>query len=120
MKVEKYSEEARLLGKHHIETTEQLVSYKESCEKEMEALTTERKHLRNNERHKGISDAQRSEIKDKISNISQRLGELRKEISLCEDIAARSQELEKRVEQIRTDDERAPKQKEEKSYEQLK
>lgn len=42
MKVEKYSEEARLLGKHHIETTEQLVSYKESCEKEIEALTTER------------------------------------------------------------------------------
>ena len=120
MKVEKYSEEARLLGKHHIETTEQLVSYKESCEKEMEDLTTERKHLRNNERHKGISEVERSEIKDKISSISQRLSQLRKEISLCEDIAARSQELEERVEQIRTDDERAPKQKEEKSYEQFK
>ncbi len=106
MKVEKYSEEARLLGKHHIETTEQLVSYKESCEKEMEALTTERKHLRNNERHKGISEVEHSEIKDKISSISQRLSQLRKEISLCEDIAARSHELEERVEQIRTDDEK--------------
>ena len=106
MKVEKYSEEARLLGKHHIETTEQLVSYKESCEKEMEDLTTERKHLRNNERHKGISDAQRSEIKNKISSVSQRLSQLRKEISLCEDIAARSNDIENSVEQIRTDDEK--------------
>ena len=120
MKVEKYSQEARLLGKHHIETTGQLVSYKESCKKEMEALTTERKHLRNNERHKGISEVERSEIKDKISNISQRLGKLRKEISLCEDIAARSQDLEKSVEQIRTDDERMTNHKEEKTYEQLK
>lgn len=120
MKVEKYSEEARLLGKHHIETTEQLVSYKESCEKEIETLTTERKHLRNNERHKGITEVERSEIKDKISNISKRLGELRKEISLCEDIAARSQNIEKRVEHIQADDERQTKHKEEKSYEQFK
>ena len=120
MKVEKYSEEARLLGKHHIETTEQLVSYKESCEKETEVLTTERKHLRNKERHKGISEVERSEIKDNISSISKRLGELRKEISLCEDIAARSQDLEKSVEQIRTDDERMTNHKEEKTYEQLK
>ena len=106
MKVEKYSQEARLLGKHHIDTTEQLLLFKESCEKEMDTLTKERKHLRNQERHKDIPESERSEIKSKIATISTRLTALRKDIALCEDIAERSQELDRRTEQIRSDDEK--------------
>ncbi|MBR0413735.1 MAG: relaxase/mobilization nuclease domain-containing protein [Clostridia bacterium] len=118
MKVEKYSQEARLLGKHHIDTTEQLLSFKESCEKETDALIEERKHLRNQERHKDISESERSEIKSKIASISKKLKELRTDISLCEDIVERSQEIERRTEQIRKDDEKL-KTKEVRSHEQF-
>ena len=106
MKVEKYSQEARLLGKHHIDTTEQLLSFKESCEKEIESLSEERKHLRNQERHKGITESERSEIIGKIASISKRLKALRTDIALCEDIAERSHDVERRTEQIRKDDEK--------------
>lgn len=73
MKVDKYSQEAELLGKNHIDTSEQLFSYKESVEKEIENLTDERKHLRNKMRHKDISEVELSQIKKEISDISARL-----------------------------------------------
>ncbi|MCM1284735.1 MAG: relaxase/mobilization nuclease domain-containing protein [Acetobacter sp.] len=105
MKVDKYSQEAELLGKNHIDTTEQLFSYKESLQKELETLTDDRKHLRNKER-RNISEVESAKVKSEISRISQRLKELRREISLCDDIAAHSHILENNVEQIIADDER--------------
>ncbi len=105
MKVDKYSQEAELLGKNHIDTIEQLFSYKESLQKELENLTDDRKHLRNKERRK-ISEVELAEVKSEISKISQRLKELRKEISLCDDIAAHSHTLKNNVEQIIADDEK--------------
>lgn len=105
MKVDKYSQEAELLGKNHIDTTEQLFSYKESLQKELETLTDDRKHLRNKER-RNISEVELVKVKSEISQISQRLKELRREISLCDDIAAHSHTLENNVEQIIADDEK--------------
>lgn len=105
MKVDKYSQEAELLGKNHIETSEQLFSYKESLQKELETLTDDRKHLRNKERRK-LSEVESADVKAQISAISQRLSKLRKEISLCDDIAAHSHTLENNVEQIIADEEK--------------
>ena len=97
MKVDKYSQEAELLGKNRIETSEQLFSYKESLKKEMETLTDDRKYLRNKLR-RNISEVESAEVKAAISQISQRLSKLRKEISLCDDIAAHSHIIENNVE----------------------
>lgn len=105
MKVDKYSQEAELLGKNHIDTSEQLFSYKESLKKEMETLTDDRKYLRNKLR-RNISEVESAEVKAAISKISQRLSKLRKEISLCDDIAAHSHTLENNVEQIIADEEK--------------
>lgn len=105
MKVDKYSQEAELLGKNRIETSEQLFSYKESLQKELETLTDNRKHLRNKER-RNISEVELVQVKSEISQISQRLSKLRKEISLCDDIAAHSHILENNVEQIVADEEK--------------
>lgn len=105
MKVDKYSQEAELLGKNRIETSGQLFSYKESLQKELETLTDDRKHLRNKERRK-IDEVELAKVKSEISQISQRLKELRKEISLCDDIAEHSHTLENNVEQIIADDEK--------------
>lgn len=105
MKVDKYSQEAELLGKNRIETSEQLFSYKESLQKEMETLTDDRKHLRNKLR-RNISEAQSAQAKSEISQISQRLSKLRKEISLCNDIAERSHIIENNLEQVIADEEK--------------
>lgn len=120
MKADKYSQEAELLGKNHIDTSEQLFSYKESLQKEMETLTADRKHLRNKERRK-IDEAELAEVKSEISQISQRLKQLRKEISLCDDIAERSQTIENNLEIIIADEEKQKsKGKEEKVNEQFR
>ena len=105
MKVDKYSQEAELLGKNRIETSEQLFSYKESLQKELETLTDDRKYLRNKLR-RNISEVESAQVKSEISEISQRLSKLRKEISLCDDIAAHSHIVESNVEQIVADEEK--------------
>lgn len=105
MKVDKYSQEAKLLGKNRIETSEQLFSYKESLQKELETLTDDRKYLRNKLR-RNISEVESAEVKAAISQISQRLSKLRKEISLCDDIAERSHIVEHNLEQIIVDEEK--------------
>lgn len=123
MKVDKYSQEAELLGKNHIDTSEQLFSYKESVEKEIENLTDERKHLRNKMRHKDISEVELSQIKKEISDISARLKKLRNELNLCNDIAKRSHIVEDKVQQIEKDEnkqERKYKSKEERLDEQFR
>ena len=58
MKLDKYSQEAELLGKHHIDTSGQLFSYTQSVENEIKTLTEERKHLRNKIRRKDISEVE--------------------------------------------------------------
>ena len=123
MKVDKYSQEAELLGKNHIDTSEQLFSYKESVEKEIETLTDERKHLRNKMRHKDISEVELSQIKKEMSDISARLKKLRNELNLCNDIAERSHIVEEKVQQIEKDEnkqERKYKSKEERLDEQFR
>lgn len=106
---EKYSQEARLLGKHHIDTAEQLFSYKASLEERMDALTSARKDLRNKLRRVSTTEVDLTKTKANIAQISNELKKLRKEISLCEDIAERSHIIERNVEQITADEEREQK-----------
>lgn len=106
MKLDQYSQEAELLGKHHIDTSGQLFSYTQSVENEIKTLTEERKHLRNKIRRKDISEVELSKNKAQISEISDRLKTLRRELSLCKDIAERSDAIEKNVEQILAEEEK--------------
>lgn len=103
---EKYSQEARLLGKHHIDTAEQLFSYKASLEERITALTSARKDLRNKLRRVSTTEVELTTVKANIAQISDELKSLRKELSLCDDIAERSHILERNVEQIAADEER--------------
>ncbi len=119
MKLDRYSQEAELLGKHHIDTSGQLFSYTQSVENEIKTLTEERKHLRNKIRRKDISEVELSKNKTQISEISDRLKTLRRELSLCKDIAERSGVIEKNVEQILAEEEKQ-KGKEVKRNEQLR
>ena len=104
MKLELFSQQVRLLGKHQISTDEQLFSYKRSVEAEIKSLTVDRNRLRNEIRKVNITDDELFKAKGEISALSERLKELRNEVKLCDGIAERSKVIEHNLEQVITEE----------------
>ena len=102
MKMEAITQETRLLCRNHIDTAEQLCSYKGSLETEMSALLQKRKELYSKSRR--ISGEEKEAVKAEISDISGRLKVIRKEVRLCEGISARSDTLKEKLQTIRADE----------------
>lgn len=117
MKMDELTKQVTLLGKHQIGTDEQLFSYKRSVEDEIKTLTADRTHLRNEIRKVDISDERLSAAKIKISAISERLKELRKEVKLCDGIAKRSGVIADTLSQVKAEEEKSQR-KESRNYEQ--
>lgn len=105
MKIDKISMETRLLAREKISTIEQLFSYKNSIEKEIDSLVDIRESLRRNVR-KNVDETEISKIKDEISDSTRKIRELRKEITLCDGIAERSKAIDDRLKQIQKDEEK--------------
>lgn len=105
MKIDKISMETRLLAREKISTIEQLFSYKNSIEKEIDSLVDIRESLRRNVR-KNDDETEISKIKDEISDSTRKIRELRKEITLCDGIAERSKAIDDRLKQIQKDEEK--------------
>lgn len=103
MKMEAITQETRLLCRNGIDTAEQLCSYKSSLESEMTELTEQRKGLYSQSR-KADGD-EKTAVKAQISEITERLKVIRKEVRLCEGIAARSDTLKEKLSTIRADEE---------------
>ena len=102
MKMDAITKEARLLCRCHIDTAEQLSSYQGSLETEKNELTEQRKGLYSLSRK--VSGEEKEAVKTQISDISKRLGEIRKEVRLCEGIAARSDTLKEKLQAVRADE----------------
>lgn len=99
-KLDTISKETRLLCHYHIDTAEQLFSLKEDLQGRMGQLADERKHLRYKSR--SIRDNEKlSEVKEEISVLTKQIGELRKEVVLCDGIAARSGVIKEKLETVR-------------------
>ena len=92
VKLDQRIAETRFLGKHQIETADDLASQKQYADNQIEVLTDQRKELYNAlKRIKRKGDAEEiSATKDKISALSDELRQLRREVKLCESIAERS------------------------------
>lgn len=116
LKIDELSEQTRLLGKHGIQTDEQLFNYKSSVEDEIKTLTADRTHLRKKIRTK-IDDVELSQAKEQISQITEKLRKLRKEVKLCNGIADRSGILKLHLEEVLAEEEKS-KRKESQRYEQ--
>lgn len=102
-KLDMISKETRLLCHYHIDTAEQLFSLKEELQGRMERLADERKHLRYKSR--SIKDSERlTEVKGEISNLTKQIGDLRKEVALCDGIAARSGVVKEKLETVRQEE----------------
>lgn len=114
IKLDQFTEQVTFLGKNQINTSEELFSFKHSCEEKIKNLVADRTHLRNKIRTK-IDDAELSKAKQEISEITGKLQTLRKEVRLCDRIAERSKLIEKKLEVIQSDEEKL-RRKENRSY----
>ena len=94
-----YNEEAKLLGKYNINTAEELSSFTEGLSNKFKELAYKRAKLRNKLRRMHDTETMQP-IKDEISELSSQMAELRKQMKLCEDIAARSGVIERVVNTI--------------------
>lgn len=117
MKLDELTAQTTLLGKHHIGDTEQLFSYQQSVEAEIKRLTADRTHLRNEIRKVDMTDERLSAAKAEITQISEKLKTLRKEVKLCKGIAERSGAIQQTLEKVGAEEERT-KGKEKNRYEQ--
>lgn len=94
-----YNEEAKLLGKYNIHTAEELSLFTEELSEKFKTLAYARARLRNKLRRMHDTKTMQP-IKDEISVLSLQMADLRKQMRLCEDIAARSGVIEKMVNTI--------------------
>ena len=106
IKMDKLTDEARLLGRNRIDTEQQLSSYKESLGVRLNGLIPERRKLYRKQNEKGV--------KEKISDINKEIAVIRKEMNLCDDIAARSGIMKEKLKEIREDQTKENEQRKEK------
>ena len=102
MKMDAITKETRLLCRNHIDTVEQLLSYKGSLETEMADLTEQRKELYSKSRK--ISGEEKEAVKARLTEITERMKVLRKEVRLCGGIEARNDTLKEKLSTIRADE----------------
>ena len=105
-KLDDITAETRLLVRNRIDTAEQLFSYQSEVKGKIMALTAERKQLYKLQRTAAVkADPKKAaEIKGRISALSKELAPLRKEVSLCDDIAERSGVIKEKIKAVRKDE----------------
>lgn len=102
-KVENINLETRLLCVNKIETSQQLFSYQSKQKNSMLSLIDERKHLRYKLRSIHNEDDKLS-MKSEISKLTTKIGELRKEVVLCDHIAKRSEVIKEKLKVVYQDE----------------
>ena len=105
-KLDAITAETRLLVGHRIDTADQLFSYQSEVKGRIAALTDERKRLYKSQRTAAVkADPKKAaEIKVRISALSKELAALRREVSLCDDIAERSGVIKEKIKAVREDE----------------
>lgn len=103
IKLEQISKETRLLCRCHIDTDEQLLSYRESLQEQIERLSGKRQHLRY-QRRSIKSDEILREVKEEISRLTSQIEALREEVVLCNGIAARSGSIQQKIQIVRQEE----------------
>ena len=106
LKLDTITAETRLLVGHRIDTAEQLFSYRDEVNGKITALTADRKQLYKAQRTAAVkSDPEKTaEVKTQIAALSKELATLRKEVSLCDDIAERSGVIKEKIKAVREDE----------------
>ncbi len=103
---ERFSQEVRLLSRHKIDTMEQLEAHRGKVEEQIENLLSQRAALYRQFRTVGVqSNPERKDrVKQEISTITGQIQKLRKEVSLCQDIAQRSEKMRERLQAVQIEE----------------
>ena len=120
IKLDAITQEARLLGMNHIDTAQQLSSYKENLEMRIDVVTSQRKQLYGKQRAVAVKsdEAASQQVRMQIDSLSKELKQLRWEVKLCSDIQVRSGIMQEHIKAVREDEE--SKRKEQKEHDQLR
>ncbi|SBW00791.1 Relaxase/Mobilisation nuclease domain [uncultured Eubacteriales bacterium] len=95
--------ETRLLVNYRIDTAEQLTAHKEGLATQFTTLCIQRKRLRYQAR--SIQDEEKlAAVKSEIAALSMKIGELRREVKLCEDIEMRSAAMRDKIRRAQEDE----------------
>ena len=98
--------ETWLLVTHRIDTAEQLAAHKDGLTAQFKTLCTNRKRLRHQARN--IQDEEKSAaVKSEIAALSMKIGELRREVRLCEDIEMRSGVMRDKIRRAQEDEQKS-------------
>lgn len=100
IKIDRISNEITLLCRNRIDTSEQLFSYKAGLTERMETLTAEREALRKQLR-RVKHEPEKADLRSKIAILTIGIREVRKEISLCDDIAERTKRMKDKICMVR-------------------
>ena len=109
-KLDQYSEDVKLLAKYHIGTSQELFSFQEQMQHQLEELSEERDHIRNQIRR--APEEEKAQLKLDAKEITTKMSPLRKELKIANRIAERSPkvmellELERQMEQETLEHER--------------
>ena len=115
LKLNTISKETKLLCHYHLDTAEQLFSLKDRLQKQMEQCVEERKHLRYKIRA-NRPEEEIQELKEQLKGLTEEIGTLRREVVVCDGIAARSKVIEEKFKMVREEKEK----KEEQSHEHIR
>lgn len=100
IKLEKYSKETELLGRNHIETTEDLAAFKIKTNDYLKSCLTERAELNKQLRRK-ISPERSEELKRSRMEINQTIRQIKKELIWVDDIETHEKDIKEKIEKIK-------------------
>lgn len=98
--LDELSNEVRLISRENISDTADLLRFKNSVTTEIRELTYARNVLRNEIRHVNVEGIDLAIKKIRISEITKKLGTLRKELKLCDKIEERSKGMQEQIREI--------------------
>ena len=99
LKCDQYSEQAKLLSKYHVNTDEDLSQLMEKIEDKMQSVSAGRDEMRKVSR-RNIPIAQIDAARDKVTELTAELRELRKELKVCSQVQERSDHVRENLEII--------------------
>lgn len=102
LKCDQYSEQAKLLSRYHISTEEDLSLHQEQAEEKMADITARRDELRKKAR-RALPEAEITETKEQIRQLTTDLKHLRREVKVCEQIRERSGHVKENLEIVDRD-----------------
>jgi len=97
-KMQELKNELKLLGRNHIDSAEQLFSYKEGVTARITELTDKRQSLRYKTRRMK-DEPTLAALKSEIADLSAQLGTLRRDVKLCDSITARTADMKEKIKQ---------------------